>query len=54
MLFKNLKSGNILLVSDASTAELMRRSETYKEIHPDIIPESKIQTKPKGRKAKKQ
>lgn len=34
MLFKNLKSGNIISVSDASTAELMRRAEMYEEIIP--------------------
>ena len=35
MLFKNLRSGNILSVADASTAELMRQSETYQEIKID-------------------
>ena len=57
MLFKNLRSGNILSVSDASTAEMMRRAEMYQEIKIDTSPstegKAEIEKKPRKPRTKK-
>lgn len=52
MLFKNLRSGNIVSVTDASSIALMRRSEMYEEICVDAVSDGDKEAEPKKRRPK--
>lgn len=50
MLFKNIKTGNIVAVSNGDSVELMQRSPIYEAIKADIKSEPEIVVKPEATK----